>query len=258
MDMKFFSGNTLYTLAGAKVNRTLSLMWKLRLKKDLFYNHLMVSGISPADVVKVLSHPKPSGKELAATVPHNSEEKMKLPRHLSEDNINAEYASRYLDVDKAWLELLNIAVEWGEKLPAQAAMPSVIKEDEEEGEKEAKKLDRYDFRHIRNIYNVINYNTLSYELNKTFKEYLMEENYQIEVGAMFPGAPEHAMPINFLLTKDGKRVAILLLEWRKAKRYSVQETEALCKENGVEVLKFYFNCENEKGYVLERIRKAFN
>ena len=75
---------------------------------------------------------------------------------------------------------------------------------------------------------------------------------------MFPNAPEHAMPINFLLSKDGKKVAILLVEWRRTKRYSVLETEALCKENGVDVLKFYFDCENEKDYVLERIRKAFN
>ena len=44
--------------------------------------------------------------------------------------------------------------------------------------------------------------------------------------------------------------------FRRTKRYSVQETEALCKENGVNVLKFYFECENEESYVIERIRKA--
>lgn len=248
--MKFFSGNTLYTLAGAKVNRTISLMWKLRFKKNLYYNNFMVRGISPADVVKILSQPKPLGEELAALVPSNSEEKLKLCRSFSEDHMNAEYAKVYLNVDKAWDELINIAEEWGEDLSAIVINPTE--------KEETKKLEKYDFRHIQDISNVRKYNTLSDDLNKTFKKYLECESYQIEVGAMFPNAPAHAMPINFLLSKDGKKVAILLVEWRKVKRYSVQETEALCKENGVDVLKFYFDCENEKEYVVERIRKAFN
>ncbi len=48
--MKFFSGNTLYTLAGAKVNRTISLMWKLRFNKNLYYNNFIVRDISPNDI----------------------------------------------------------------------------------------------------------------------------------------------------------------------------------------------------------------
>ena len=79
---------------------------------------------------------------------------------------------------------------------------------------------------------------------------------EIETGAMFPYAPDHAMPINFLLRKDDKVVAILLVNRSKIKRYSVQETEALCREQGVDILRFYFECENEKEYVIERIRKA--
>ena len=75
-------------------------------------------------------------------------------------------------------------------------------------------------------------------------------------GAMFPNAPEHAMPINFLLRKDDKEVAILLVHRSKTKRYSVQETEALCQEHGVEVRRFYFECDNEPEYVIERIMKA--
>ena len=64
------------------------------------------------------------------------------------------------------------------------------------------------------------------------------------------------MPINFLLRKDDKEVAILLVNRSKTKRYSVQETEALCREQDVDILRFYFECENEKEYVTERIRKA--
>ncbi len=247
--MKFFSGNTLYTLAGAKVNRTISLMWELRVKKNLYYNNFMVRGISPNDITKVLSQPKPTGEELAALVLNSSEEKKKYSGCLSEDVKNAEYAKDNLNVDKAWIELMNIASEWGDEIPVEAIRPT---------EQETKKLEKYDFRHIQDISNVRKYNTLSDDLNKTFKKYLEGEGYEIEIGARFANAPEHAMPINFLLSKGGKRVAILLMEWRKAKRYSVQETEALCKENGVDVLKFYFDCENEKDYVLERIRKAFN
>lgn len=248
--MKFFSGNTLYTLAGAKVNRTISLMWELRFKKNLYYNNFMVRGISPNDVTKILSQPKPTGEELAALVPNGSEEKKKYSGCLSEDVKNAEYAKDNLNVDKAWMELMDIASEWGDEIPVEAVNPTV--------KNKTNKLEKYDFRHIQDISNVRKYNTLSDDLNKTFKKYLDGKDYQVEVGTMFPNAPEHAMPINFLLSKDGKKVAILLVEWRKVKRYSVQETEALCKENGIDVLKFYFDCENEKDYVLERIRKAFN
>ena len=65
-----------------------------------------------------------------------------------------------------------------------------------------------------------------------------------------------AMTINFQLRKDDKEVAILLMGFHKTKRYSVQETEALCQENGVDVLRFYFECENAREYVIERIIKV--
>ncbi len=177
-------------------------------------------------------------------------EKQKYDHFLSDNLLNHEYASTYLNVDKAWHELEQQALSGGYKEPETVVRPKV--------EKEGPKLEKYDFRHIQDISNVRKYNTLSDDLNKTFKEYLEGEDYQIEVGAMFPNAPEHAMPINFLLSKDGKRVAILLVEWSKVKRYSVQETMALCKENGVDVLKFFFEKKNERDYVVERIRKAFN
>lgn len=118
----------------------------------------------------------------------------------------------------------------------------------------------YDFRHIRDISNVIKYDTLAEPLNNVFKNYLEDSDLEceVEVGAMFSDAPDHAMPINFMLRDGDKKVAVLLLELSKTKRYSVQETEALCRENGVDVLKFYMECENEKDYVIKRIRNAFN
>jgi hypothetical protein len=128
-------------------------------------------------------------------------------------------------------------------------------QDAEEGDYEGV----YDFRHIRDISNVIKYETLSEPLNTKILGYIQSSDLgcQVEIGAMFPYAPDHAMPINLLLTKGNKQVAILLVHLSKIKRYSVQETEALCAENGVEVRRFYFECDNEKEYVIERIRKAF-
>lgn len=120
-------------------------------------------------------------------------------------------------------------------------------------------MTKIDFRHIKDISNVVKYDTLAEPLNMVFKNYLLSSDlgYEIEIGAMFPDAPDHAMPINFLLSKGDKKVAILLMGFRSTKRYSVQETEALCKENGVNVLKFYFECDNEEAYVMKRICKDF-
>ena len=121
-------------------------------------------------------------------------------------------------------------------------------------------MDKYDFRHIQDISNVIKYETLGEPLNNVFANYIKESDLgcDVEAAAMFPSAPDHAMPINFLLRKGDKEVAILLLHRSKTKRYSVQETEALCNENGVKVMRFYFDRENEPDYVIERIRKALS
>ena len=174
--MKFFSGNTLYTLAGAKVNRTISLMWELRFKKNLYYNNFMVRGISPNDVTKVLSQPKPTGEELAALVPNSSEEKKKYSGCLSEDVKNAEYAKDNLNVEKAWMELMDIASEWGDEIPVEIVNPTA--------KNETNKLEKYDFRHIQDISNVRKYHTLSDDLNKTFKKYFQKRGERtIPVGS---------------------------------------------------------------------------
>ena len=64
------------------------------------------------------------------------------------------------------------------------------------------------------------------------------------------------MPVNFLLRQGNKAVAVLLLERSKVMRYSVQETEALCQENGVTVRRFYFEYPNEEEYVIERLKQS--
>ena len=251
LDMRFYVGTTLFTWAGAKVNRTIALMVKLRLKKSLNYNHLMIHGISPKDIAAVLSQSKPKGDDLAALVFRFEKEKQQYDHYLSEDLLNHEYACTYLAVDKAWALL--------EKLKSEKGYDDYV-EDAPSVKKETKKMDKYDFRHIQDITNVIKYETLGEPLNKVFANYIKDSDLgcDVEAAAMFPSAPDHAMPINFLLRKGDKEVAILLLHRSKTKRYSVQETEALCNENGVKVMRFYFDRENEPDYVIERIRKALS
>ena len=244
LDIKCYEGQTLFTWAGAKVNRTVALMCKLLLEKNLDYNHLMIHGIYPKDISYILSRPKVSGDELAALVPRFEKEKQKYDHFLSDELLNHEFANTYLDVDKAWMLLKEMA--------------DSHSNDYNNNNDNTIVMNKFDFRHIKDISNVVKYNTLTESLNEVFKNYLDNSDLgcEIEVGAMFAGAPDHAMPINFLLCKGNKKVAILLMGFRRTKRYSVQETEALCKENGVNVLKFYFECENEESYVIERIRKA--
>lgn len=246
LDIKCYEGQTLFTWAGAKVNRTVALMCKLLLEKNLDYNHLMIHGISPKDISYILSQPKVSGDELAALVPRFEKEKQKYDHFLSDELLNHEFANTYLDVDKAWMLLKEMA--------------DTHSNDNNNNNDNTIVMNKFDFRHIKDISNVVKYDTLMEPLNEVFKNYLENSDLgcEIEAGTMFAGAPEHAMPINFLLCKGNKNVAILLMGFRRTKRYSVQETEALCKENGVNVLKFYFECENEESYVIERIRKAFN
>lgn len=264
LNMRFYAGNALFTWAGAKVNRTIALMCKLKFRKNLDYNHLMIHGISPEDINRLLAQPKVDGDKLAALVPRSEKEKQKYDHFLTDDLLNHEYASTYLDVDKAW-ELLKKLSTIGNYEFIEDQHDDEEHYDDEAGcedyEKHTNEGDYdgiYDYRHIRDISNVIKYDTLSEPLNQVFLNYLQDAGLgcEIEVGAMFPYAPDHAMPINFLLRKDDKELAILLVNRSKIKRYSVQETEALCEENGVDILRFYFERENEKEYVVERIRKA--
>ena len=150
----------------------------------------------------------------------------------------------YLDVDKAW-----------EQLQAVADHGYAGYEDDSRAERtEGQEI--FDFRHIRDINNVYKYDTMNQPLNKSFHMYISNglPDCEVQVGTIFPEAPSHAMPINFLLRKGDKAVAVLLVHRSKVKRYSVQETHALCEENGIEALRFYFECENEEDYVVERIK----
>ena len=266
LDMKCYVNDSLFTWAGAKVNRTISLICKLRLSKDLDYNYLRIYGITPKDIAYVLSQPKPKGDDLAALVSRSLKEKQKYDHFLSDQLLNHEYAQTYLDVDKAWKELQKLSELECEGQLQTNDDPDSYEDDDETAYEEYEAATGYqdfdgiyDYRHIRDISNVIKYDTLAEPLNAEIHQYLHEAELgcRISTGVMLPNAPAHAMPINFLLRKADKKVAILLVHRGKIKRYSLQETEALCEERGIDVRRFYFECDNEKEYVIERIRKAF-
>ena len=263
--MKCYIDNSLFTWAGAKVNRTIALICKLRLRKDLDYNYLRIYGITPKDMKYVLSQPKPKGDDLAALVSRDQKEKQQYDHFLSDELLNHEYACTYLDVEKAWKELQKLSTLTCEVLPEMPGESDSYDDDDEEAYEEYEAATGYedfdgiyDYRHIRDISNVIKYDTLADPLNGVIYQYLLDADLGCEVlrGVIFENAPEHAMPINFLLRRDGKEVAVLLVHRSKVKRYSLQETETLCQEHGVDVRRFYFECDNEQEYVIERIKKA--
>ena len=124
------------------------------------------------------------------------------------------------------------------------------------------KQEVYDFRHVKDINNVSLYSTVNDPLNHVFYSYIHQAfpdckiETKIPASRLFPEAPPYAMPINFLISRGEKRLAILLLHRSKARRYAFLETNQLCQENDLQVLRFCFEYENEESYVVERIAKA--
>ena len=127
---------------------------------------------------------------------------------------------------------------------------------------QAKTHEVYDLRHIKDINNIVYYDTCSMPENKTFQR-LLEKHFAdcdvrqaVAAADLFPHAPAYAMPVNFLLTKDDKQLAIFLLDVRYVKRYSYLETRELCMENGIPFMSFFFHLPNEEDYVVERIKSV--
>ena len=109
----FYSGESLFTWAGAKVNRTITLMCKLGVHEDVNYNNLMIFGMSLKQISSILSQPKPSGDELAALVSREDKDEQNYQNFLSDERLNHEYASTYLDVEKVWAKLQKLSTRLG-------------------------------------------------------------------------------------------------------------------------------------------------
>lgn len=161
----------------------------------------------------------------------------------------------------------NMAIPVQEKLPVQDT-PKPIQEkmpvqNPVKPFSEKATVREFHFRKIYDENNVKRYNTLSVVLNDKFLSILFHNfsdakiETKVQPTQIAENAPWYAMPINFLLTKGEKKVAILLVEGDKCKRYSVLETMELCKENGITPLRFVVELPNEQEYVVKRINDAF-
>jgi ATP-dependent Lhr-like helicase len=95
--------DTYFTWAGSKVNETIALIIELYLGKDwCFSNSISVFGVNESDIRETVLHNKPNPIALAALVKREDKITQKYDYLLSDDLLNLEYASTYLDVDAAW------------------------------------------------------------------------------------------------------------------------------------------------------------
>ena len=101
----------LMTWAGSKINRTISLIANLYLEKILGFNHIFINGLSKEHVLEILQKPKPKAEELCPFLMRCVKETKKFDYLLSDELLDIEYASMYLDVDAAWDVLKEISNE---------------------------------------------------------------------------------------------------------------------------------------------------
>lgn len=97
--------NLILTWAGSKINRTIGLISYLILNKYVGHNHIFLNRLSKEDVFEILKHPKPMAEELCPFLMRFAKETKKFDYLLSDELLDIEYASMYLDVDAAWIEL---------------------------------------------------------------------------------------------------------------------------------------------------------
>ena len=100
--------NLILTWAGSKINRTISLIANLYLEKILGFNHIFINGLSKEQVLEILQKPKPKAEELCPFLMRCVKETKKYDYLLSDELLDIEYASMYLDVDNAWDRLIEI------------------------------------------------------------------------------------------------------------------------------------------------------
>ena len=100
--------NVILTWAGSKTNRTISLITQLYLDKSTGFNHIYLDRLTKKDILEILKHPKPKAEELCPFLMRCVKETKKYDYLLSDELLNIEYASMYLNVDSAWDRLIEI------------------------------------------------------------------------------------------------------------------------------------------------------
>ncbi len=103
----------MFTWAGAKINRTISLIAQFYLEKTIGFNHIFLNGLNTEDVFAVLKHQKPKAESLCPFLMRCVKERKKYDYLLSDELLDIQYASMYLDVDGAWDRLKEIQNEIG-------------------------------------------------------------------------------------------------------------------------------------------------
>lgn len=106
--IKYGDKTILLTWVGAKINRTISLIYKYVFGKIIAYNELMLFGITLENIQTILSHDKPTIEQLSTLVSRNHKIKQKYDYLLSDELLNLEYGNTYLDIENAWNLLTTI------------------------------------------------------------------------------------------------------------------------------------------------------
>ena len=99
----------MFTWAGTKTNRTISLIAQLFLDKIIGFNHIFLNGLNTGDIFAVLKHQKPKAESLCPYLMRFFKERKKYDYLLSDELLDIQYASMYLDVDRAWCVLTELS-----------------------------------------------------------------------------------------------------------------------------------------------------
>lgn len=100
--------SVILTWAGSKTNRTISLISHLYLNKITGFNHIYMDRLKKEDISEILKHRKPKAESLCPYLMRFVKERKKYDFLLSDELLDVQYASMYLDVDSAWNVLYNI------------------------------------------------------------------------------------------------------------------------------------------------------
>lgn len=106
--VKYEDKSILITWMGAKINRTVSLIYEYIFGEGVAYNELMLIDVTLENIQTILSHNKPTVEQLSTLVSRDYKIKQKYDYLLSDELLNLEYGSTYLDIENAWNLLISL------------------------------------------------------------------------------------------------------------------------------------------------------
>ena len=104
-EFEYGDENVILTWAGSKTNRTISLISHLYLDKSTGFNHIYIDRLTKGDISEIFKHPKPQAESLCPYLMRFVKERKKYDFLLSDELLDIQYSSMYLDVDNAWKEI---------------------------------------------------------------------------------------------------------------------------------------------------------